>query len=90
MNGDGKEIKLPKLVSMEKVEEKEAEWLISGYIPKGNITILAGDGGSEKLLHGVALRRRYRQEQKYFLILYQMNLQSASHRKYCFSVARIP
>ena len=48
MNGDGKEIKLPKLVSMEKVEEKEAEWLISGYIPKGNITILAGDGGSGK------------------------------------------
>ena len=48
MNGDGKEIKLPKLVSMEKVEEKEAKWLISGYIPKGNITILAGDGGSGK------------------------------------------
>lgn len=48
MNGDGKEIKLPKLVSMEEVEEKEAEWLISGYIPRSNITILAGDGGSGK------------------------------------------
>ena len=36
------------LVSMEDVQEKEAEWLISQYIPKGNVTILAGDGGSGK------------------------------------------
>lgn len=48
MSGDGKEIKLPKLVSMAEVEEKEAEWLIPQYIPKGNIAVLAGDGGSGK------------------------------------------
>lgn len=48
LNGDGKTIKLPKLVSMEEVEEKDAEWLITQYIPRGNITILAGDGGSGK------------------------------------------
>lgn len=33
---------------MDGVEEKEKEWLISNYIPKGDITILAGDGGSGK------------------------------------------
>lgn len=29
-------------------EEKEPEWLVNGYIPKGNITILAGTGGTGK------------------------------------------
>ena len=29
-------------------EQKEAEWLIEGYIPKGQITTLAGDGGVGK------------------------------------------
>ena len=47
MNGND-EIKIPKLISMDEVQEKEAEWLVSQYIPKGNITILAGDGGSGK------------------------------------------
>lgn len=42
------DLKLPKLICMADVEEKEAEWLIPGYIPKGSITILAGDGGSGK------------------------------------------
>lgn len=40
--------KIPKLISMEEVQEKEAEWLVPQYIPKGNITILAGDGGAGK------------------------------------------
>lgn len=40
--------KIPTLISMEEVQEKEAEWLVPQYIPKGNITILAGDGGSGK------------------------------------------
>lgn len=47
MSGDGK-IKLPKLVSMAEVEEKEAEYLISQYMPKASITMMAGDGGSGK------------------------------------------
>lgn len=29
-------------------EEREPEWLVSGYIPRGQVTILAGDGGSGK------------------------------------------
>lgn len=33
---------------MESVQEKHAEWLISGYVPKYQITSLAGDGGSGK------------------------------------------
>lgn len=36
------------MVRVADVIEKEPEWLISGYIPKGQITTLAGDGGSGK------------------------------------------
>lgn len=36
------------MAAMDKVEEKEPEWLISGYMPKYQITSLAGDGGSGK------------------------------------------
>lgn len=39
---------LPSLKRLQDVEEKEAEWLIFGYIPKGCITLLAGDGGTGK------------------------------------------
>lgn len=42
--------KKPLLVSLSDVEEKEAEWLVTQYIPKGQITVLAGDGGSGKTL----------------------------------------
>ncbi len=36
------------LVSMDSVEEKCPEWLVTDYMPKGQITVLAGDGGSGK------------------------------------------
>lgn len=36
------------MVPMDKVEEKAVDWLVLDYIPKGQITILAGDGGSAK------------------------------------------
>ncbi len=36
------------MVSMDKASEKEPEWLVSGYIPRYQITTLAGDGGSGK------------------------------------------
>ncbi|WP_455649104.1 bifunctional DNA primase/polymerase [Enterocloster citroniae] len=39
---------LVNLVSMDTVEEKEPEWLVTDYIPRGQITVLAGDGGSGK------------------------------------------
>lgn len=36
------------MVSMEDIKEKPPEWLIPNYIPKRNITTMAGDGGSGK------------------------------------------
>lgn len=36
------------MVKMSDVEEKNAEWLIWGFIPKGNITTICGDGGAGK------------------------------------------
>lgn len=52
MNGgvrlSGSNIKLPTILTMDSVEEKESEWLIPQYIPRGQITALAGDGGSGK------------------------------------------
>lgn len=44
----GSNIKLPTILTMDSVEEKESEWLIPQYIPRGQITALAGDGGSGK------------------------------------------
>lgn len=42
------EKKKPLLISLSDVEEKEAEWLVWEYMPKGQINIFAGDGGSGK------------------------------------------
>ena len=36
------------MIKMSEAEEKEPEWLISGYVPRYQITSLAGDGGSGK------------------------------------------
>lgn len=36
------------LVSMNSIEEKSPEWLITDYMPKYQITVMAGDGGSGK------------------------------------------
>lgn len=48
MGGDIKEMKMPELICMADVEEKEVEWLVPGYIPKAHIAVLAGDGGTGK------------------------------------------
>lgn len=37
-----------KVLKLTDVTEKEAEWFINGYVPKGQATTLAGDGGSGK------------------------------------------
>lgn len=36
------------LVTLDKIEEKEARWIIPGWIPRGQITSLCGDGGVGK------------------------------------------
>ena len=38
----------PILIPLSEVQEKEAEWLVPGYMPQGQIKIWAGDGGSGK------------------------------------------
>lgn len=43
--GNKKKITLKSLANF---EQKEAEWLVSGYIPKNQITIIGGDGGTGK------------------------------------------
>jgi archaellum biogenesis ATPase FlaH/DNA-binding transcriptional ArsR family regulator len=37
-----------RLQTVAQIEEQEVHWLIDGYIPKGQITLLAGDGGEGK------------------------------------------
>ena len=34
--------------TMDTVPEEEAQWLVPGYIPQGQITLLAADGGVGK------------------------------------------
>ena len=38
------------LPNVEETEETEVDWLIDGYIPKNNITVLCGDGGVGKTM----------------------------------------
>lgn len=42
----------PLLVPLSDVQEKTAEWLVPGYMPRGQINIWAGDGGSGKTTAG--------------------------------------
>lgn len=55
------------MVSMEDAKEKEAEWLVSNYIPKYQITSLAGDGGSGKTTVWCALAAAVSSGKKTFL-----------------------
>lgn len=43
------------LINLDEVEEKEASWLIPGYLPKGQICIMCGDGGAGKTTTWCAL-----------------------------------
>lgn len=55
---DFKDVVTPKSLSLTclmDVEEREAEWLIPGYIPRREITIIAGDGGVGKSFAWCAL-----------------------------------
>lgn len=52
---------------MDKVEEKEPDWLITDYIPRYQITSLAGDGGSGKTTVWCALAAAVSSGTKSFL-----------------------
>lgn len=56
------------LNDMEQVEEAEAEWLIPGYIPKYQITSLAGDGGAGKTTIWCALAAAISSGQQPFIL----------------------
>ena len=40
-------------------DEREATWLIPGWVPKGQITLLAADGGTGKTTHYNQWKRQY-------------------------------
>lgn len=48
MNKDTSEQIKPTLIKVSDIEEKDAEWLIDGLIPKGQITSLVAPGGTGK------------------------------------------
>lgn len=54
------------LLSVNDVEEKEMQWLVPQYIPKGQITIMAGDGGSGKTTIWCALASAVSSGEKVF------------------------
>lgn len=45
---DNNGMRIPKIISMKDVVEKEAEYLIPQYIAKGCVNVVAGDGGAGK------------------------------------------
>lgn len=46
--GNGSQIPPTTLITMTQVQEEEQEWLVPGFIPKGDISCIAGDGGVGK------------------------------------------
>ena len=57
----------PAMVKITEVEEKEPDWLICGYMPRYQITSLAGDGGSGKTTVWCALAAAVSAGKKTFL-----------------------
>lgn len=74
LGGDIKEMKMPELICMADVEEKEVEWLVPGYIPKAHIAVLAGDGGTGKTTIWCGIVSALSSGNKVFLKMYQMDL----------------
>lgn len=58
------------MVSMTEVEEKMPEWLITDYLPKYQITVMAGDGGSGKTTAWCAMAAAVSSGKKSFLEQY--------------------
>lgn len=58
------------MVSMTEVEEKIPEWLITDYLPKYQITVMAGDGGSGKTTAWCAMAAAVSSGKKSFLEQY--------------------
>ncbi|MBO5197595.1 MAG: AAA family ATPase [Lachnospiraceae bacterium] len=63
----GPEVISVTLTPMKDIEEKEAEWLVPEYMPKAQITILAGDGGSGKTTTWCAISAAVSSGEKCFM-----------------------
>ncbi|MEA4804791.1 AAA family ATPase [Acetobacterium wieringae] len=71
VQGQQKALPAPKsldMVNMANAEEKAPDWLIKGYIPKYQITTMAGDGGSGKTTVWCALAAAVSSGKKPFLL----------------------
>ena len=56
------------VICLADIEEIEPEWLIEGYIPKGEITVLAGDGGVGKTFVWCAIAAAISSGQRAFVL----------------------
>lgn len=56
------------VICLTDVKEREPEWLINGYIPKGEITVLAGDGGVGKTFVWCAIAAAISSGQRAFVL----------------------
>lgn len=56
------------VICLEDMVEKAPEWLVPGYIPKGEITVMAGDGGTGKTFCWCAIAAAISSGNKCFLL----------------------
>ena len=56
------------VVCLEDMEEKDPQWLIPGYIPRQEITVMAGDGGTGKTFCWTAIAAAVSSGNKCFLL----------------------
>ncbi len=56
------------VICLADIEEIEPEWLVDGYIPKGEITVLAGDGGVGKTFVWCAIAAAISSGQRAFVL----------------------
>ena len=54
------------VIPLTEIDEQIPNWLVTDYMPRYQITSLAGDGGSGKTQYGVRLRRQSAAEQPLF------------------------
>lgn len=71
--------------SVAEIEEKDAEWLVPYYIPRYQITALAGEGGSGKTSTWCAIAAAISSGKKPFYLAktFQQILPNVSQKKLC-------
>ena len=77
------------LVNLNDITEKEASWLVPQRMPKGQIIILAGDGGSGKTNAWCALAAAISSGKQVFLMKRRKSFFKRSRREYYFFPRKI-